>query len=90
MRITGGYVAMIRKSVKERFTEIKGHAGMQVFVELTQEEFEFGKKKGDEYWLYIVFNLTTAGDSTNAQWVRFKNPTTTMRVIVREKSRYIY
>jgi len=77
------------KTGEERFIEVKGHAGMQIFGELTPGEFEFGREKGDKYWLYIVFNLTTAGDITNAKWVRYKDATRTMNVVVKERTRYI-
>ena len=74
---------------EERFIEVKGHAGMQVFAELTEEEFKFGKNKGDKYWLYIVFNLTTAGDLASAKYLRFKDATNTMSVRVKDNARYV-
>ncbi|MEM4312066.1 MAG: helicase-related protein [Nitrososphaerales archaeon] len=74
---------------EERFIEVKGHAGMQIFGELTEREFEFGKEKGNKYWLYIVFNLTTAGDLTNAKYLRFRDATNTMKVQIKEKIKYI-
>jgi len=74
---------------EERFIEVKGHAGMQVFAELTREEFKFGKNKGDKYWLYIVFNLTTAGDLASAKYLRFKDATNTMSVRVKDNARYV-
>jgi len=73
---------------EERFIEVKGHAGMQIFGELTQDEFKFGKEKGDKYWLYIVFNLTTAGDVNNAKWIRYRDATRTMNVEVKGEKRY--
>lgn len=73
---------------EERFIEVKGHAGHQVFGELSEPEFKFGEEKGDKYWLYIVYNLTTAGDKTNAQWVRYRNATRTMNVVIKEKTKY--
>ena len=77
------------KTGEERFIEVKGHIGMQIFGELTQGEFEFGRKKGDKYWLYIVFNLTSTGDTTNAKWIRYKDATRTMSVEIRKKTKYI-
>ena len=77
------------KTGEERFIEVKGHAGMQMFAELTKEEFEFGKEKGDKYWLYIVFNLTTTGDIKNAKWLRFQDATNTMDIETKEMTRYI-
>jgi hypothetical protein len=77
------------KTGEERFIEVKGHAGVQIFGELSEREFKFGEEKGDRYWLYIVYNLTTAGDLTNADWIRYKDATRTMNVIIKEKTRYI-
>jgi len=74
---------------EERFIEVKGHAGMQIFAELTEEEFKFGKEKGDKYWLYIVFNLTTVGDLANAKYLRFRNAVNTMNVKIKGNARYI-
>jgi len=77
------------KTGEERFIEVKGHAGMQIFGELSKGEFDFGVEKGDKYWLYIVFNLTTAGDPTNAKWLRFQDATNTMKIRVKEKTKYL-
>ena len=74
---------------EERFIEVKGHAGMQVFAELTQGEFEFGKEKGEQYWLYIVFNLTKLGVKAEAKWVRYRNATETMQVLEINKAKYL-
>jgi len=77
------------KTGEERFIEVKGHAGMQVLAELTPPEFEFGRQKKDKYWVYIVFNLTTAGDIAGAKYLRFKDATNTMNVIIKDKKRYV-
>lgn len=77
------------KTGEERFIEVKGHAGRQIFGELTYEEFKFGREKGDKYWLYIVFDLTTAADLTNAKYLRFRDATNTMNIQVKEKTGYI-
>lgn len=62
---------------------------MQIFGELTEGEFDFGKQKKDKYWLYIVFNLTTAGNLENAKWIRFQNAINTMKIETKKISRYI-
>jgi len=77
------------KTGEKRFIEVKGHAGHQVFGELSEPEFNFGEEKQDKYWLYIVYNLTSAGDTTNAQWVRYQDATRTMNVVMKEKTRYL-
>jgi len=77
------------KTGEIRFIEVKGHGGHQVFGELSEAEFEFGREKGDKYWLYIVYNLTTAGDPTYAQWIRYQDATRTMDVKKKEKTKYI-
>ena len=42
----------------ERYIEVKGHGkGGQDFLDLPEDEFEFGKKMGEKYWLYIVWNV---------------------------------
>lgn len=74
---------------EERYIEVKGHAGVSIYAELTPSEYQFGKEKKEKYWLYIVFNLTTAGDVTSARWLRFKDATNTMKVSVTGETRYI-
>ncbi|MEM3753491.1 MAG: helicase-related protein [Candidatus Micrarchaeaceae archaeon] len=74
---------------EERFIEVKGHAGMQIFAELTEEEFLFGKEKKDKYWLYLVFNLTNTGDLTKAKYLRFRDPVNTLKIITKKHARYV-
>jgi superfamily II DNA or RNA helicase len=68
---------------EERFIEVKGHAGWQIFAELTEEEYRFGKAKKDKYWVYIVFNLTIGGDVENAKLIKFQDAINTMNVKIK-------
>jgi len=40
-----------------RYIEVKGRWGPTLVVELTQAEFEYAKKLGKDYWLYIVYDI---------------------------------
>jgi hypothetical protein len=40
---------------KIRYIEVKGHAGRISSVEITEEEYNVGKRFAENYWLYIVF-----------------------------------
>lgn len=40
-----------------RYIEVKGRWGPTLVVELTQTEFEYAKKLGKDYWLYIVYDI---------------------------------
>lgn len=42
-----------------RYIEVKGRSGLDLEVELTEAEFEFAKKRGKDYWLYIVYGIDT-------------------------------
>ncbi|MHA1609791.1 MAG: protein NO VEIN domain-containing protein, partial [Candidatus Njordarchaeales archaeon] len=42
---------------KIRFIEVKGKSGLNLEVELTEAEFKEAKKKGKQYWLYIVYGI---------------------------------
>jgi len=55
---------------EERYIEVKGHGKGGCWFSMPPEEFEFGKKMGDKYWLYIVWNIL----ETNPILVAFKNP----------------
>ncbi|WP_456328553.1 helicase-related protein [Archaeoglobus sp.] len=55
----------------ERYIEVKGHGkGGLDFLDLPEDEFEFGKKMGEKYWLYIVWNVLEG----KPVLVGFKNP----------------
>ncbi|MFP3287092.1 MAG: DUF3883 domain-containing protein [Acidilobus sp.] len=40
-----------------RYIEVKGRWGPTLVVELTETEFEYAKKFGKDYWLYIVYDI---------------------------------
>jgi len=40
-----------------RYIEVKGRWGPTLAVELTEAEFEYAKKFGKDYWLYIVYDI---------------------------------
>lgn len=42
-----------------RFIEVKGRWGLDITVELTEPEYEYAKRHGDKYWLYIVYGFST-------------------------------
>ncbi|MEM4846886.1 MAG: DUF3883 domain-containing protein [Thermosphaera sp.] len=47
------------KTGEIRFIEVKGRWPMDIAVELTETEFEFGKRIGNNYWLYVVYGFST-------------------------------
>ena len=54
----------------ERYIEVKGHGKGGELLTIPPEEFEFGKKMGDKYWLYIVWNVLEG----NPVLVAFRDP----------------
>ncbi|MEM3806086.1 MAG: DUF3883 domain-containing protein [Desulfurococcus sp.] len=42
-----------------RFIEVKGRSPIDVAVELTETEYEYGKRIGNNYWLYVVYCFST-------------------------------
>jgi len=44
-----------------RFIEVKGRWYLDVTVELTEAEYEYARKLGDDYWLYIVYGFSLGG-----------------------------
>ena len=42
-----------------RYIEVKGKADNDIQVELTETEYEYARKLGKKYWLYIVYNIST-------------------------------
>jgi len=69
-----------------RYIEVKGHAGSSLVAELSEEEYRVALEKGDNYWLYIVYNVET----DNPQLTAIRNPVKNMRVIIREKKTYCF
>jgi len=45
------------KTGEVRYIEVKGRWGPTLVVELTETEFEYAKKFGKDYWLYIVYDI---------------------------------
>ncbi|MEM2321559.1 MAG: DUF3883 domain-containing protein [Candidatus Bathyarchaeia archaeon] len=42
-----------------RFIEVKGRWPIYVAVELRETEYEYGKRIGNNYWLYVVYGFST-------------------------------
>jgi len=42
-----------------RFIEVKGRSGLDLEIELTEPEFKVAQEKGTNYWLYIVYGIST-------------------------------
>ncbi|MEM4488723.1 MAG: helicase-related protein [Desulfurococcaceae archaeon] len=64
-----------------RKIEVKGHAGLEIYGELTDDEAELAKKEKENYWLYIVYDI----DSGSPKLLRFRNPLETMNWKIFEK-----
>jgi len=74
---------------EERYIEVKGHAGLQIFGELTSKEFEFAKEKKENYWLYIVINITKRIDLAKAYCLKFQDAANTMNARKSGITKYI-
>lgn len=70
---------------KIRYIEVKGHAGRISSVEITEEEYNVGKRFAENYWLYIVFEI----DSGKPQLLAVKNPLKSMKITELVKKRYL-
>ncbi len=57
-----------------RKIEVKGHKGLEIYGELTDDEAELARKERNNYWLYIVYDI----GSGKPKYVRFRNPVETM------------
>ena len=70
-----------------RLIEVKGHKGLELYAELTEDEAEFAAKEKENYWLYIVYDI----GSGQPKVLRFQNPLETMdlQVFERIQKRYI-
>jgi superfamily II DNA or RNA helicase len=67
---------------RERFVEVKGHGkGGREFLDVPEEEFEFGRKMGEKYWLYLVWNVLEGKPIL----IGFKNPYNRFKFTVKEK-----
>ena len=72
---------------KIRLIEVKGHRGLEIYAELTEDEADLAAKAKENYWLYIVYDI----GSGQPKLLRFQNPLETMRLEVYERiqKRYI-
>jgi len=70
-----------------RLIEVKGHEGLEIYAELTEDEAKVAAKEKEKYWLYIVYDI----GSGQPKLLRFQNPLETMDLQVFEKiqKRYI-
>ncbi len=64
-----------------RLIEVKGHKGLSVYAELTEEEAKLAVKEKERYWLYIVYDI----GSGQPKVLRFQNPLETMDIQVFER-----
>ncbi|MEM1718251.1 MAG: helicase-related protein [Thermosphaera sp.] len=74
------------KTGEVRKIEVKGHAGLEVCAELTDDEAELARREKERYWLYIVYDI----NSGSPKILRFRNPLETMNweVFERVEKRY--
>ncbi len=86
---TGHYdIKSINPSTSEiRLIEVKGHKGLEIYAELTEDEAGVAEKEKDRYWVYIVYDI----GSGRPKVLRFQNPLETMdlQVFERIQRRYI-
>ncbi len=66
----------------ERFVEVKGHGkGGRDYLDIPEEEFEFGRRMGEKYWLYLVWNILEGKPIL----IGFKNPYNRFKFTAKEK-----
>jgi hypothetical protein len=70
-----------------RLIEVKGHNGLEIYAELTEDEAKVAAKEKERYWLYIVYDIGSGQPKT----LKFQNPLETMdlQVFERIQKRYI-
>ena len=70
-----------------RLIEVKGHKGLEIYAELTEDEAKVAEKEKERYWLYIVYDI----ESGQPKVLKFQNPLETMdlQVFERVQKRYI-
>ncbi len=75
------------KTGEIRKIEVKGHAYGVVYAELTNSEAELARKEGENYWIYIIYDIK----GEKPKYLRFNNPLKTMNWLLKEKveKRYI-
>ena len=47
------------RSGEIRFIEVKGRWPLEIIVELTEQEYEYAKRLGNDYWLYVIYGFST-------------------------------
>ncbi|MEM4863298.1 MAG: DUF3883 domain-containing protein [Pyrobaculum sp.] len=62
------------KTGEVRYIEVKGRAGPDLGIELTEAEFEVAKTLREKYWLYIVYNI-----GQSPQILAIRNPAENVR-----------
>ncbi|MGB9960569.1 MAG: helicase-related protein [Candidatus Bathyarchaeales archaeon] len=70
-----------------RLIEVKGHKGLEIYAELTENEAKVAAKEKERYWIYIVYDIGSGQPKT----LKFQNPLETMNLQVFERiqKRYI-
>ncbi|MEM3536259.1 MAG: helicase-related protein [Candidatus Bathyarchaeia archaeon] len=70
-----------------RLIEVKGHKGLEIYAELTEDEAKVAAKEKERYWLYIVYGIESGQPKT----LKFQNPLENMdlQVFERIQKRYI-
>lgn len=70
-----------------RLIEVKGHKGLEIYAELTEDEAKVATKEKERYWLYIVYDI----ESGQPKILKFQNPLETMdlQIFERVQKRYI-
>lgn len=76
------------QSGEVRKIEVKGHAGPEVYGELTDQEARLAEMERENFWLYIVYDVL----KDNPKILRFRNPIETMnwKMFERVERRYIF
>jgi hypothetical protein len=59
-----------------RYIEVKAHRKPSSLIKMSISQFNFAKKKGNEYWIYIVSNIYK-----NPKIIKIQNPIENMRII---------
>jgi hypothetical protein len=67
-----------------RFIEVKGRWDVDITVELTETEYEYARRLGENYWLYVVYGLST----DNPRLLAIRDPVNRARWSAVEVKRY--
>jgi len=72
------------KNGRLRYIEVKGHLSLEVYAELTENEYKMAEKLGDDYYLHLVINLRLDEyeevDKSGALLLEFRDPLKSMKV----------